>query len=269
MVSDADPSKVVRSQSFKDADMATAYLRREAEDPGNVAEWLLGMQGKQAQIDLSKAHIGALGTSSALHGLQIKTIQDTQAGRAEAAKLAGEFADLTVAEQNGPKGLALMKQINMANLKAGGQLSLGGQGAGKMERTLNDADKIKFETLLKTNAWEQAERKGDTAAMNNLLVRRGLSPELIGQQGVGGWGDTSGKQTTTATPAQTGVKTTAPALTSMNTKLLGQAGNTGYNVELPDGTTRVMGVDELERLGYRFPGGSGLQRPWYSDLLPR
>jgi hypothetical protein len=62
----------------------------------------------------------------------------------------------------------------------------------------------------------------------------------------------------------------APALNTGNTKLLGRAGNTGYSVEMPDGTTRVMSISELNKLGYQFLGGNtGLERPWYDDLLPR
>ena len=77
--------------------------------------------------------------------------------------------------------------------------------------------------------------------------------------------------TATAPAATTGLTTAsarAPALTADNTKLLSAAGNTGYNVELPDGTTRVMSISQLEQMGYRFPSGTGLQRPWYADLLP-
>ena len=62
----------------------------------------------------------------------------------------------------------------------------------------------------------------------------------------------------------------APALNTGNTKLLGRAGNSGYSVEMPDGTTRVMSISELNKLGYQFLGGNtGLDRPWYDDLLPR
>jgi hypothetical protein len=62
----------------------------------------------------------------------------------------------------------------------------------------------------------------------------------------------------------------APALNTGNTKLLGRAGNSGYSVEMPDGTTRVMSISELNKLGYQFLGGNtGLERPWYDDLLPR
>jgi hypothetical protein len=50
---------------------------------------------------------------------------------------------------------------------------------------------------------------------------------------------------------------------------LGRAGNTGYNVQLPDGTTQVMSISQLNKLGYQFPSGTGLKPAWYEDLLPR
>jgi hypothetical protein len=68
LVSDADPTKVLRTESFKDSGMATAYLRKAAEDPANLAEWMVGMRGKEtairaseADIEYKRAQTGALG----------------------------------------------------------------------------------------------------------------------------------------------------------------------------------------------------------------
>jgi hypothetical protein len=55
LVSDADPSKVLRTESFKDSTLATAYLRKAAEDPANLAEWMMGMRGKEADIKAKEA----------------------------------------------------------------------------------------------------------------------------------------------------------------------------------------------------------------------
>ena len=69
LVSDADPTKVLRTESFSDSGMATAYLRKAAEDPANLAEWMVSMRGKEtairaseADIDYKRAQAGALGT---------------------------------------------------------------------------------------------------------------------------------------------------------------------------------------------------------------
>ena len=55
LVSDADPTKVLRTESFKNGDLATAYLRKQAEDPGMVAEWTLGVRKLEAQIGAAEA----------------------------------------------------------------------------------------------------------------------------------------------------------------------------------------------------------------------
>ena len=41
---------IISTKKFTDTDMATAYLQREAKNPGQQAEWLLGMRAKEAQI---------------------------------------------------------------------------------------------------------------------------------------------------------------------------------------------------------------------------
>jgi hypothetical protein len=70
------------------------------------------------------------------------------------------------------------------------------------------------------------------------------------------------------TGLNTGAAPAAPAITSMNTEILSPAGDK-FNVRMPDGTTRLMSPSELIKIGYQFPQGTGLSRPWYSDLLPR
>jgi hypothetical protein len=94
-----------------------------------------------------------------------------------------------------------------------------------------------------------------------------------GQQagtGLPGWGE---RPAAAPAAAPTGLNTSsapapaAPQITSMNTNILSRAGDK-FNVEMPDGTTRLMTPAELIKIGYQFPQGTGLSRPWYADLLP-
>jgi hypothetical protein len=55
-----------------------------------------------------------------------------------------------------------------------------------------------YEMLTKSDAWERAERAGDTATMNKLMVNRGLDPAQFGGTGMMGWGE-QGSTTTQAT----------------------------------------------------------------------
>ena len=55
LVSDAEPTKVIRTESFTNADLATAYLNKAAQDPANVAEWKLALREKEASIKAKEA----------------------------------------------------------------------------------------------------------------------------------------------------------------------------------------------------------------------
>jgi hypothetical protein len=64
-------------------------------------------------------------SAAALRNAQIGVIKDTTAGRIAAADIADKYNNLTPTEQAGPVGQGLIRQFNMANVKAGGQVSLG------------------------------------------------------------------------------------------------------------------------------------------------
>jgi len=79
----------------------------------------------------------------------------------------------------------------------------------KPETAATAAENKQFTELTKTTAWQAAERKGDTAAMNSLMIGRGLNPSKHGGgEGAPGWG---GGNKPTAKPE--GVKTTPAAET--------------------------------------------------------
>lgn len=60
-----------------------------------------------------------------------------------------------------------------------------------------------YETLVKSDSWLQAERKGDTAAMNKLMLGRGLDPAAHGGAGGPTWNPNPKTPTTSTTTAAT------------------------------------------------------------------
>lgn len=113
LVSDADPTKVLRTEAFKNSDLATAYLRKQAEDPGMVAEWTLGVQKLQAQIaaaDASTAKDRALGGyyagggSSGLKGVkaQVAAFKDLM-GRDPTDKEKSQMLGLVTKDSSKPE----------------------------------------------------------------------------------------------------------------------------------------------------------------------
>lgn len=252
---DKATNTVTGSQTFKNESLATEYLNTKAVAPQTLGTWMLGMETKQQQIEASKASVVASGSAANLSNLRAKGLGAEMEGRTKAGDIAAEYEGLTDIEKAGPKGIGLIRQFNMANAKAGGQISLGAQA--RPGQTMSDVEK---ENLRAFRDWEKDDRnarlpqadkdkKATQMGVYNFVnptantVQTGLGSNPYANTGEGKGG--AGKQE--------GVQTKAPKLTSMNTRLLGRAGNMGYNVELPDGTTRVMEKDELEDLGYRFP----------------
>lgn len=105
LVSDADPTKVLRTESFADSGMATAYLRKAAEDPANLAEWMVGMRGKEADIrakeasatkDVAMAGLYAQGGAAGAKGLKQKVADFKEVyGREPTESEKGIMAGLT------------------------------------------------------------------------------------------------------------------------------------------------------------------------------
>jgi hypothetical protein len=194
--------------------------------------------------------------TASLSNERLTTVKEDRENRSKAGDIAAEFEGLSSEEKAGSKGVGLIRQFNMANAKAGGQISLGAQQ--RPGQTMTDVEKANLTEYYK---WENDDRNArlPQAEKDKKATRMGVyqfvNPTAnTVDSGLG----SNPYANTSATPKQgdvkqQGIQTTAPKLTSMNTRLLGRAGNMGYNVELPDGTTRVMEKDELEDLGYRFP----------------
>lgn len=263
-------------QSYSDINqLSAAFQGNIKRDPLGAA---IQISTLETQLQARKASEAAVRASDATVGLkntQMKMFSDQAAGNAEAQQIRAKFTALTPEEQVGPKGQGLMRDFNMANAKAGVAVPLGAapRAATGPARELSDLDK---ENLRYYRDWvkdpknaklPQGQRDAFAAELGvTEFIKRGAAgpqagigsnPYAAPQQGV----DTT-RAPATAAPAPA-------ALTTENTKVLNRAGNTGYNVQLPDGTTQVMSISQLNKLGYQFPGGTGLQRAWYEDLLPR
>ena len=52
---DQATGKTIRSESFDDANIATAYLSKAALEPDQLAEWMLGIRGAEGKISLQKS----------------------------------------------------------------------------------------------------------------------------------------------------------------------------------------------------------------------
>ena len=264
------PDKVIKGganellaalNSFKDPMALYNYSQNEFTNNLNLRKTVAAEQTAKSTVGLRDA--------------QMRQISTQEAASAEAQQIRAQFMALSDEDQAGAKGLALRQAFTMANAKAGAVVPLGAppRAATGPARELSDLDK---ENLRYYRDWvkdpknaklPQGQRDAFAAELGvTEFIKRGAAgpqagigsnPYAAPQQGV----DTT-RAPATAAPAPA-------ALTTENTKLLNRAGNTGYNVQLPDGTTQVMSISQLNKLGYQFPGGTGLQRAWYEDLLPR
>ena len=259
---------------------ATTYLNRAATDPSTIVDFTMNLQKNKAAIEASRAATAASQATSGLRAEQLRDLRTTQANAAARQEVMDKFDKLSEDDKAGPAGQALIKQFNLLNAKAGGMVPIGpSPKTGGRQFELSDLDK---ENLRYYRDWlkdpKNAKRpQGEKDAMaaelgvTEFIKRSTQGPDT----GFGANPYAAPTSAPTAAPAaaSTGLSTTppraaAPALTPDNTRILSAAGNSGFNVQLPDGTSRVMSVSELERMGYRFPSGTGLQRSWYSDLLP-
>ena len=115
----------------------------------------------------------------------------------------------------------------------------------KPETAASAAELRIYDSLTKSDAWQAAERKGDTAAMNRLMVGRGLDPARHG--GGGGmptWGDNKNAPAAPAAapaPAAPSVAEPPPVETGIDTtryiRSKGPRGNYVYTPS-PRGLTK-------------------------------
>lgn len=270
---------VKESQTFKNQAIALEYLNKQATEPETIGSWMMNLRKTESAIDAQGAAAEASRATVGLRGAQAKQIRESADNANARADLVDKFEALTPEEQAGAKGQGLIKQFNLLNVKAGGTVPLGSTPKTGGPVKMDDVDK---ENLRAYREWEKDPRNNrlPQGEKDAYAARLGVTQFLNrntagGQTGVSLGGDAYAKDREApppaAAPKQGLTKTVAPpALSTENTKLLGRAGSSGYNVQMPDGTTRVLSISELNELGYQFVGGNtGLPRPWYADLLPR
>ena len=202
---------VLESQTFGSEALALQALRIRAVEPGQLAEWQLGIRAKEADIGYKEAQTG-------LRTEQTRAIRSTEANAVERARILEEFEDLSPEEQLGPKGQALQRQFNMVNVRAGGTVPLG--GAARAEKPLTPDQDNAWKLLQKSDLFDRAFRANDLPAMRKLLTDRGIPltvlPGLAAEPIGGGTFRGAGTQTTESAAGATDEPATAqprPAVT--------------------------------------------------------
>lgn len=137
---DMNPTKALEMIAGVNKDLAAAV----AVDNGltiNVGGKQNEVAGKRAAAIASErtadAAVTNANSAAGLRRLQGDAITKAQANREEAASLISQYEALTPEEQAGSKGIGLIRQFNMLNVKAGGQVSLSPGSGGKKAGILN------------------------------------------------------------------------------------------------------------------------------------
>lgn len=255
--------------------LSAAFQGNIKRDPLGAAIQISTLETQAQARKASEAAVRASDSTVGLRNTQAQSMREMSDNATQRADIVEKFQDLTGEEQAGAKGQGLIKQFNLLNAKAGAMVPLGAppKAATGPARELSDLDK---ENLRYYRDWVKDPKNSKLpqgqkdAFAAELGVTQFIKRDTAGPQaGVGSNPYAAPQQGVDTTRAPAPAAPAPAALTTENTKLLGRAGNTGYNVQLPDGTTQVMSISQLNKLGYQFPGGTGLQRAWYEDLLPR
>lgn len=122
---DQATGKTISSESFKDANLATAYLSKAALEPDQLAEWMLNIRGAEGKISLQKsqereneARAAYLGRGGAGGGGRDKTPFAVKS-QIDNAERTLELTNKALAEQPNNKDLqqrATMQKFELANL---------------------------------------------------------------------------------------------------------------------------------------------------------
>lgn len=117
---------MVSKGMFKSTDQAMNFLKIQSDmrNQGITADAsMIKALADQALVPSTSARNFAAANAS---NVAAKMTNLSIENRAEAAKLVEKWNDLTPEEQTGPKGLALQREFNMLNVKAGATVPLGG-----------------------------------------------------------------------------------------------------------------------------------------------
>lgn len=166
-----------------------------ANNTGAFHSGSLNNQAMTARAAMATAGAAGLNarTNAEYHGELTKQVKQAAADSAKAREIASEFEDLTPAEQTGAKGLGLIRQFNILNVKPGGQISMGSAGNGKMPATLTDQEKLVYEKNvlpaldMLVNKYKGPD-KVPAAEKAQVYQFYGLDPARFGVQGLPSWG---------------------------------------------------------------------------------
>lgn len=170
------------TQPFKDtkdlsalSQLSMFYRDQITGNPLATAVQLTTLDAKRAQIEASQAQTEASRATTQLRGLQGRAVREQTAATAEAARIRAEYEALTPEEQAGAKGQGLIRQFNMANVKAGATVPLG--TAARAAPELSAPVMKRYEELIKSDRWQNAP---NIDAKIKMLEAEGISPAAVG-----------------------------------------------------------------------------------------
>lgn len=159
-------------------------------DPLGTAKTLASIRASNASASLHEAEAGLVPAKGAMYRAQANYYDNVK----------GQAPTILYNDKNEPVPVVMgdLKRVDgVVQLPAGLRMPKDVQQATAQEARA-------FEMLSKSDAWQAAERKGDTAKMTELMVNRGLDPAKHGMRGGADWQIATGPnaaRTTTAAPA--------------------------------------------------------------------
>ena len=173
---DTATGRIIQPNVFsgKEAEVV-GYLNKAAMDPATIVDYTMNLRKTQAAIEAQEASAAANRATTQLRGLQGRAITDQTAATAEAARIRAEYEALTPEEQAGAKGQGLIRQFNMANVKAGATVPLG--TAARAAPELSAPVMKRYEELIKSDRWQRAP---NIDAKIKMLEAEGISPAAVG-----------------------------------------------------------------------------------------
>ena len=145
------------------------------QNPFETLKTLSELDYRAAATKAQEASAEASQATTQLRGLQGRAVREQTAATAEAARIRAEYEALTPEEQAGAKGQGLIRQFNMANVKAGATVPLG--TAARAAPELSAPVMKRYEELIKSNRWQHAP---NIDAKIKMLEAEGISPAAVG-----------------------------------------------------------------------------------------
>ena len=161
------------------------------QNPFETLKTLSELDYRAAATKAQEASAEASQATTQLRGLQGRAITDQTTATAEAARIRAEYEALTPEEQAGAKGQGLIRQFNMANVKAGATVPLG--AAARPTQDKDQADWAKTEQKL---IEQDAEPEKIVQQREQFFARRGYAPSLLQQVIMQGVDPTTGRPLT-------------------------------------------------------------------------